>query len=364
MYLEGSDQHRGWFQVSLIPSVALEDKAPFKSVLTHGFVMDGEGRPMSKSLGNVIAPEEIIKQYGADILRFWVASSDYGGDVRLSPEILKGLSDNYRKLRNTFRYLVNNLGDFDASKHSVSANDLPELDRWALHRLQEEIRETRAAYESFQFHRVTSRLVNFCNSDLSSFYLDIIKDRLYCDPAGSLSRRAAQTVLYRLIDALLKLLAPVLSFTAEECWRFLGHQESITLEDLPLPETSFVDGARLAQWQSLFSLRQLVLLKLEEARQGGLLKASREAKVHLTLHEPAMIDAVRFFEKELPALLGVSQATTTSGQGQETVIRIEKAAGAKCARCWIYKLDVGVDKQWPDICKRCANAMDVEEVKR
>ena len=215
MYLEGSDQHRGWFQVSLIPSVALANKAPFKSVLTHGFVMDGEGRPMSKSLGNVISPEEII-------LRFWTAASDYGGDVRVSPEILKGLSDSYRKVRNTFRYLLNNLGDFNFAKDAVPYRDLMEVDRWALHRLQEEIRDALEAYEDYQFHRVTGRLVNFCNADLSSFYLDVIKDRLYCDPAGSRSRRAAQTVLYRLADALFRLLAPVLGFTTDECWRFLG----------------------------------------------------------------------------------------------------------------------------------------------
>ena len=224
MYLEGSDQHRGWFQVSLIPSVALEKEAPFKSLLTHGFVMDGEGKPMSKSIGNVISPEEIIKQYGADVLRLWVAASDYGGDVRLSPEILKGLSDSYRKVRNTLRYLLNNLTDFDFTQHAVHYEDLEEIDRWALHRLQEEIRDALKAYEEYQFHRVTGKLVNFCNADLSSFYLDVIKDRLYCDPPHSQSRRAAQTVLHRTADALLRLLAPVLGFTADECWRFHGAQ--------------------------------------------------------------------------------------------------------------------------------------------
>ena len=195
MYLEGSDQHRGWFQTSLIPSVALENKAPYKSVLTHGFVMDGEGKPMSKSLGNAISPDEIIKQYGADVLRMWVASCDYGGDVRLSPEILKGASDNYRKVRNTLRYLMNNLGDFDPAKNQVAYKDLMEIDRWAMHQLQVEIGEALGAYEGYQFHRVISRLVNFCGNELSSFYLDVVKDRLYCDQPDSRSRRAAQTVL-------------------------------------------------------------------------------------------------------------------------------------------------------------------------
>ncbi len=358
LYLEGSDQHRGWFQVSLIPSVALENKAPFKSVLTHGFVMDGEGRPMSKSLGNVISPEEIIKQYGADILRFWVASSDYGGDVRLSPEILKGLSDSYRKVRNTFRYLLNNLGDFDPAKDSVGVNDFWEIDRWVLHRLQEEIRDALAAYESYQFHRVTSRLVNFCNADLSSFYLDVIKDRLYCDPVGSRSRRAAQTVLYRLSDALFRLLAPVLGFTTDECWRFAGHKESVSLSDLPVVDGSLTDAALAEDWTILLNLRSTVLSELEKARAAGKLKAPREAVARLRVANKELETFFRSRGDQLATILSVSQTELVQDlSANGTLVEIEKAAGAKCERCWIYKKDIGAQAQWPDICGRCADAV-------
>ena len=243
MYLEGSDQHRGWFQVSLIPSVALNNQAPFKSILTHGFVMDGEGKPMSKSLGNVIAPEQIINQYGADVLRLWVASSDYAGDVRLSPEILKGAADAYRKVRNTLRYLLNNLFDFDPATQAVPVEELHEIDRWVLHRLQEEIQESLAAFESYEFHRAIARLVTFCGNELSSFYLDVAKDRLYCDGVNSRSRRGAQTVLHQIADALIRLLAPVLSFTADESWRFLGKSENVALADFPTVNAQFLNPA-------------------------------------------------------------------------------------------------------------------------
>jgi len=363
MYLEGSDQHRGWFQVSLIPSVALENKAPFKAILTHGFVMDGDGRPMSKSLGNVISPEEIIKQYGADILRLWVASSDYGGDVRLSPEILKGLADNYRKVRNTLRYLLNNLTDFEPGRDTVPYAKLPEIDRWALHRLQEEIRDVRKAYDDYQFHRVTGRLFAFCNADLSSFYLDVIKDRLYCDPANSSSRRAAQTVLYHLIDVLLRLLAPVLSFTVDECWRFLGHKEAVSVADMPVINETFMNDALAKDWKALLDFRELGLGELEKARNAGRLKAPREARalVHVTTGDLESLLKKR--NNQLATILGVSQAELTpDGTANRVAVEIERAQGAKCARCWIYKTDVGSLPSWPDLCARCAEA--VEEWKK
>lgn len=355
LYLEGSDQHRGWFQVSLIPSVALENQAPFKALLTHGFVMDGEGRPMSKSLGNVIAPEEIIKQYGADILRFWVASSDYGNDIRLSPEILKGLADNYRKLRNTFRYLLNNLSDFDPQKDAVPLKDLAEIDQWALHRLQEEIRDATKAYEEYQFHRVTGRLVTFCNSDLSSFYLDIIKDRLYCDPVASRSRRGAQTVLYRIADSLFRLLAPILAFTTDECWRFLGAPEAVALMDMAEVDSSCLNETLAADWKKLFVMREQILAELEKARAAGVVKAPREAKAIVQL--PQAADAAFFirYGDTLPALLGVGQAAISAGPAQTIVI--QKAEGAKCERCWIFKTDLGVAPAHPTLCARCASAV-------
>ena len=314
---------------------------------------------MSKSLGNVISPDEIIKQYGADILRLWVASSDYGGDVRLGPEILKGLADNYRKVRNTFRYLLNNLTDFVPSRDTVPYAELPEIDRWALHRLQEEIRDALKAYQEYQFHRVTGRLFSFCNADLSSFYLDMIKDRLYCDPADSASRRAAQTVLSQLMDALLRLLAPVLSFTSDECWRFIGRPESVSLTDFPTADSSLMDAQLAETWKTLLELREAVLAELEKARAAGRVKAPREARADIRVKNAELESFFKGYEKQLPAIFGISQvrfARDASVDGAH--VDIQKTDGIKCARCWIYKMDVGSDEQWPDICARCAEAVD------
>ncbi len=358
LYLEGSDQHRGWFQVSLIPSVALENKAPFKAVLTHGFVMDGEGRPMSKSLGNVIAPEEIIKQYGADVLRLWVASSDYASDVRLSPEILKGLSDNYRKVRNTMRYLLNNLGDFDAARDAVPYADLPDIDKWLLHKLQEEIGEALQAYQQFQFHRVAGRLVNFCGVELSSFYFDVTKDRLYCDPVSALSRRSAQTVLHRTAEALIGLLAPILPFTADESWRFGGRAGSVALSDLPLVDDKLVNGALAQEWEKLLTLRESVLAEIEKARAAGLIKAPREAKAVMALADRDLQTLAQRYFSQLAMIFGISQVRLIPFEGAaQQIVTIEKSDGVKCARCWIYKPDVGARANVPDLCQRCADAV-------
>jgi len=359
MYLEGSDQHRGWFQVSLIPSVALEGQAPFKSILTHGFVMDGEGRPMSKSLGNVIAPEEIIKQYGADVLRLWVAASDYGGDVRLSQDILKSQAEAYRKVRNTLRYLLNNLTDFDAVRDAVPYSKLFGMDRWAIHRLQEETREALAAYDRFEFHRVTSRLVNFCVTDLSGFYLDTLKDRLYCDPPASLSRRAAQTVLHQMASNLMRLLAPVLPYTTDECWRFLKNAGSVALEDMPIVNGSQMDMKLMDDWNRVLSLREKVLGAIEKARAAGKVKAAREVQAGIRVRSPEVADSFKSHGQELTAILGVSQVQWALDAHVEFVeVDVEMADGHKCARCWIYKMDVGAVKAWPDLCGRCAGAVE------
>jgi isoleucyl-tRNA synthetase len=360
MYLEGSDQHRGWFQVSLIPSVALENQAPFKSVLTHGFVMDGEGRPMSKSLGNVIAPEQIIKQYGADVLRLWVAASDYGGDVRLSQDILKSQADAYRKVRNTMRYLLNNLSDFDVSKDAVAYAQLPEVDRWALHRLHEEVRDASAAYGDYKFHQVTSHLVNFCVSDLSGFYLDAIKDRLYCDTPASAGRRAAQTVLQEIASCLVRLLAPILSFTMDECWRFMGNRDSVALTDLPASDSGRMDAALKDRWKILLSLRELTLGEIEKARAAGRLKAPREAKALLRTNDASQEAFFKGYAEFLPMILGVSQTELTLDLSVTGIaVEIQKIEGAKCTRCWIYKTDIGQDAHAPDLCQRCAAAVAV-----
>jgi isoleucyl-tRNA synthetase len=371
MYLEGSDQHRGWFQVSLIPSVALENKAPFKAVLTHGFVMDGEGRPMSKSLGNVIAPEQIIKQYGADVLRLWVAASDYGGDVRLSPDILKNQAEAYRKVRNTLRYLLNNLTDFDPAKDAVPYEKLPEIDRWALHRLQEEVRSALAAYEEYKFYRVTSSLVSFCISDLSGFYLDIIKDRLYCDPPSSHSRRSAQTVLDQICSCLIRLLAPILSFTADECWRFFKNSGSITAEDLPELRSEAIDSRLKETWDEVLQLRRDAMLVLERKRQAGLIKRSYEAQLFISVRDQNQFERFMAFEN-LASILMVSYVELNHVASMEEPWCVEDVLTVpwqKCARCWIYKPDVGTKKEWTDICGRCADAVEVwqknmAEVKR
>jgi len=359
MYLEGSDQHRGWFQVSLIPSVALKDQSPFKSLLTHGFVMDGAGRPMSKSLGNVIAPEQIINQYGADVLRLWVASSDYSGDVRLSPEILKGAADAYRKVRNTLRYLLNNLFDFDLATHAVPYDQLREIDRWVLHRLQEETQDALSAYEHFEFHRAVLNLVTFCNNELSSFYLDVAKDRLYCDGADSLSRRAAQTTLYHIADTLIRLLAPVLSFTADESWRFMGKKGSVALADFPTIKTEFIDATLADRWTELLALREAVVAEIEKARAAGVLKAPREAHIQVHLEDSASVTRYQAYGAELAAIFSVSQMQVepASANAHPWTITVLKADGAKCGRCWIFKNDIGADSRWPEVCKRCADVL-------
>lgn len=360
LYLEGSDQHRGWFQTSLIPSVALHNRAPYKTVLTHGFVMDGQGRPMSKSLGNVISPAEVIRQYGADVLRLWVASSDYAGDVRLGPDILKGSADAYRKIRNTWRYLLNNLFDFDAASHSVPIDQLPELDRWALHRLSEEAAAALRAYDAYEFHRVVLRLVQFCNVDLSGFYLDVLKDRLYCDPADSPSRRSAQTVLYHLADRLIRLLAPVLSFTADEAWRFMGHRDGVALADLELPPAAWPSLALGERFARLLQLRVDIQGEMEKARAQNIFKAPREAKITMTFRDPEPLDFVLSFGPSLAAYLGVSEVVCRREAGLPEARRIQAEATAlrKCERCWIHKADIGAAPAHPGLCARCAAALE------
>jgi isoleucyl-tRNA synthetase len=361
LYLEGSDQHRGWFQTSLIPSVALRDKAPYKAVLTHGFVMDGEGRPMSKSLGNVIAPQDIIQQFGADVLRLWVGASDYGGDVRLSPDILKGQADNYRKVRNTFRYFLGNLSDFNPVTDRVPVEKLHKsVDKWTMRMLQNKIRDARKAYDAYEFSRVVSSLIDFCVRDLSGRYLDILKDRLYCDPVNSPSRRSAQTVLYALADALIRLWAPILPFTSDEAWRILGHDHAVALDELPSPVDGVVDDVLGPDWQYVWDLREEVYREIEEQRKAGVIGGSLEAWVTVGSRS---VDFLRLLEKvadDLPMLFLVSKVDIEQGEAHKVVVRHAKDAGCrKCARCWIWRPDVGSNTQWADVCGRCAHALDL-----
>jgi isoleucyl-tRNA synthetase len=366
LYLEGSDQHRGWFHSSLLAAVGTRDMAPYNSVLTHGFVVDGQGYKMSKSVGNVIAPEEIIQQYGAEVLRLWVAAEDYRDDIRISPDILKRLSEAYRRIRNTCRFLLGNLAGFDPQKNAVPYESLEELDRFALHQLQDLIRELRKSYDRFEFHRIYHALHNYCVVDLSSFYLDILKDRLYTSGTGSVLRRSAQTVLHHILTALLQLMAPILSFTAEEAWWHLDadstQQSSVHLGAFPEVNPSFQDDALAARWQTILTLRSEVSRALEAARQSKIIGHSLDARVILALPE----DLRQTFARQ-EALLGavciVSQlAFTDSGQLSDAMdgvdlpglkTRVEAAIDTKCERCWMRLESVGQFADHPAICARC-----------
>ena len=371
LYLEGSDQHRGWFQSSLLASVGTRGVPPYKAVLTHGFVVDGKGRKMSKSLGNVIAPEKVIKQYGADILRMWVTAEDYSGDIRISDEILKGLSDAYRRIRNTLRFLLGNLDGFDPATQAVPLAEMPPLDRWALDRLAHLIERVRRAYDAYAFHPVYQDLHYFCAVDLGAFYLDIIKDRLYCEPADSTARRSAQTVLSHMLETLTRLMAPILSFTADEVWSHMPgpRAESVHLEQFADSHPEWRNTALEREWLRFREIRGEVYRVLEQARNDKLVRSFMEAVV--TLRVPA--DMKRFLEgfPELNRLYIVARVEVF-GPGehagdatgfQESAalpglsVRVGKASGQKCVRCWNWDEGVGSDSAHPELCPRCARAV-------
>ena len=369
MYLEGSDQHRGWFHSSLLASVGTRGTAPFETVLTHGFVVDGDGRKMSKSLGNVVAPEEVIERYGAEILRLWVAAEDYRDDIRISEEILARLSEAYRRIRNTCRFLLGNLSDFDPSRDAVSPDQLLDLDRWILSRLQKLIARLREAYETYEFHMVFHSLHNFCTVDLSSLYFDILKDRLYTSPPRSLHRRAAQTALYKILDALVRLMAPILSFTAEEVWQLLPGASllspSVHLPPYPEGEDKSIDEKLEERFDLLLKIRTEVSRALEEARKKKLIGNSLEASVALSA-PPQTLTFLRNHQEILKDLFIVSQVElvesappgASPGQDHEGLhILISRAPGQKCERCWMYDPKVGEDSQHPSICPRCRGAI-------
>ncbi|NLO90834.1 MAG: isoleucine--tRNA ligase [Elusimicrobia bacterium] len=365
LYLEGSDQHRGWFQSSLIPSVALEGRAPYETVLTHGFLLDGEGKAMHKSAGNAISPQEVIKKYGAEVLRLWVALGDYSEDVRISDKLLEGPIDTYRKMRNTVRYLLGNLWDYNPKLHAVPDDKLPEMDRYMKHRLAQTVAQARRDYEQFRYRSATRTVADFCILDLSAFYLDALKDRLYTLGAQSHERRSAQTVLFEITVALLKLMAPVVSFTAEEAWQELrkfnpeAFEKSVFLEDFP-PENGYEVSAEISErWTKIRQLREQALKALEEARQKGTIGSSLEAKVTFRPATPELQEFFRQTEQFWPAVLIVSQASVEPAPqgGPELDISVSHADGAKCPRCWQWRTDIGKDNGHPDICSRCAKAL-------
>ena len=366
MYLEGSDQHRGWFHSSLLASVGTRDTAPYRAVLTHGFVLDEKGRPMSKSVGNVVAPEKVIKQYGAEILRLWVATQDYRNDTRVGDQILKQVSEAYRRIRNTARYILGNIHDFDPEVDQVADENLLEIDRWALSRLENLVQRVLKAYEAYEFHVLYHAVHNFCAVDMSAFYLDVLKDRLYTSPTRSRARRSAQTAMYRILDALTRMMAPVLSFTAEEIWGFLpGKREpSVHLATFPSFARSLVDPTLEARYEKLLALRSDVSKVLEQARAAKTIGHSLDARVELYA-EGELRDLLDSAATELASLFIVSQVSVSDqpieGHAGEKLpglrIRVTKAAGEKCSRCWNYATTIGADTDHPQICGRCAQAL-------
>jgi len=370
LYLEGSDQHRGWFQSSLLASVGTRGTAPFKSVLTHGFVVDGQGKKMSKSVGNVIAPEEIIKQYGAEILRLWVASEDYRDDIKISDDILRQLSDAYRKIRNTIRFFLGNLSDFNPDQEGVAYNDLEELDRWALHQFELLKRKVGKAYGDFEFHAVFHGLYSFCTLTMSALYLDIIKDRLYTLPAKSRARKSAQTVLHVITEGLLLLMAPVLSFTAAEAWEHLPASgkrvRSIFLAQLPPDADAWLDEALNARWERLLAVRGEMTKVLELARQDKVIGHSLEARVLLSATgELASFLRENWVSLQTAAIVSDLKLVEAPGAGARPAeeipgltIAVQAAPGGKCERCWIRAESVGSHADHPLLCSRCARVVN------
>ena len=371
LYLEGSDQHRGWFHSSLLTSVAVNGHAPYKAVLTHGFTMDGEGRKMSKSVGNVVAPQDVINKYGADVMRLWISSVDYQGDVRLSDKIVKSMSDVYRKIRNTFRYLLGNLSDFDPKTDSVAYADMEELDRWALLRM-EQVKETvLKAYDDYEFHVMYHAVHNFCTVDLSAIYLDILKDRLYTEKAESKLRRSAQTAMYEILTTLVRLVAPVLCFTSEEVWQALPNKEerewSVHMSDMPKVNEAYLDKALDEKWKKRLAVRSVAMKALEEARQAKVIGHPLDAEVTVYADGEAY-DIVKAMEKELADFLLVSQTHIVSGtatapenaaSNEEGTVKASVAVCtlAKCERCWKRSADVDADPKHPGVCARCAHVL-------
>lgn len=369
LYLEGTDQHRGWFNSSLCTSIAIFDKPPYKAVLTHGFVVDEKGHKMSKSLGNVVDPFKVIEKMGADILRLWVSSADYRGDLAVSDSILKQVTEAYRKVRNTARFMLGNLNDFDIKSHYLPYEELPELERFMLHRLQELIQKSVKAYDDYEFHVVYHAVYNFCVVDLSARYLDIRKDSLYVERFDSKERRAVQTVLYIVLNALVRLITPILAFTSEEIWRYMikedGDPVSVQLLDMPEVNDRYLDDALAQKWNWLMQIRTEVLKELEDARQSKLIGNSLEAAVHLYaegeiydfLKKSKEILATLFITSEVHLERGIPSEIKESEDIKDLAIKISRASGQKCERCWIYSNTVGADTEHPKLCDRCVRVL-------
>lgn len=374
MYLEGSDQHRGWFHSALLTSVGPRNRAPYRSVLTHGFVVDGRGEKMSKSKGNVVAPKEIIDKNGSEILRLWVAASNYQDDVRISDKILKQLTDAYRRIRNTCRFIIGNLSDFDPQVNGVDLSEMVEIDRYAMHRLQGLIKVVRKAYETFEFHGAYHGLYNYCTLDLGAFYLDVLKDRLYTSPPESVERRSAQSALYMILHAVTRLMAPILAFTAEEIWDHLPKKDaeagSVHLTQLPQVNEAFVTKALGERWETILEVRGEVTKALEEARASKKIGHSLDGAIEILFPESIFKGDAPSAEL-LQSVFIVSGVTIATGDHLQGAFRSEvlpgleimvrKVTAEKCARCWIHDPSVGEDETHQCLCSRCVGALKVVE---
>ncbi|HYF20209.1 MAG TPA: class I tRNA ligase family protein, partial [Ramlibacter sp.] len=354
LYLEGHDQHRGWFHSSLLTACAMYGRAPYRGLLTHGFTVDAQGRKMSKSLGNGVDPQETTKKLGAEIIRLWVAASDYSGDIAGDDKILARVVDAYRRIRNTLRFLLANTSDFDPARDAVPLADMFEIDRYAISRAAQFQQEVLAHYEVYEFHPVVAKLQVYCSEDLGAFYLDVLKDRLYTTPPKSLARRSAQTALWNITHAMLRWMAPFLSFTAEEAWKIFGNSESIFLEtyaEIGGPDVELID-----KWQRIRAAREMVNKEIEQLREAGRVGSSLQATVEVTcpMHQhPELFSALASLEDDLRFVFITSQASVLAGE--EMRVAVKPSLGVKCERCWHWRDDVGSDPEHPLICGRCTS---------
>ena len=364
LYLEGADQYRGWFQSSLLTAIATKGQAPYKTVVTHGWVVDGKGRKMSKSMGNGLMPKVIFNQYGADILRLWVASSDYHSNVRISEEILKQLSEAYRKIRNTTRFILGNISDFDPNNDKVSFDELLPIDKWALFKLDELNKKVRDGYDRFDFHQVYAAIHNFCVVDMSNFYFDVLKDRLYTEKTDGKLRRAAQTAIYTILDAMARMIAPILAYTSDEIWQFMPHDssanaENVMFNDMPELTGAELDDSFIAMWDRIHETRDIVKKAIEPEIKAKKIRTSLEAKITLKC-SGEQYDFLKDAEKELASSFIVSQVDIVNEAADGLEVTVSAAEGEKCERCWIYSKTVGEHPVHKTLCARCAAVLEQE----
>ncbi|RKY24482.1 MAG: isoleucine--tRNA ligase, partial [Planctomycetota bacterium] len=371
IYLEGTDQHRGWFQLSLIPSVATQGVSPFKRCITHGFVVDEDGHKMSKSLGNFVSVGDVLKNIGVDIVRLWISSIDYTDHIRVSLDIIKKSGDAYRKIRNSFKYILQNTTDFDPATDAVPLEQMREIDRWALSELHQLMEKVVKYYDEAQFYKLSQAVHKFCIVEMSSFYLDILKDTLYADGAASLPRRSAQTAMYEILLALTKLLAPILVHTCEEVWGYLRYRDedvpSVHLAHVPEVDRSKIDMALSDRWDRLIAIRAEVARELEKMRAAGEIGSSLEAHVELYAENEKLMEFLKEHEPLLAQVFIVSEATVADGANDgfvpgaempELLIKTYKSPYKKCLRCWNYRPSVGANADHPTICDRCVEVVE------